>query len=52
MRETYSNLFIIVKRGVPQGTVLDPFLFILLISDLPDQILNPVKFFADDVNIY
>ena len=42
-----------IKHGVPQGSVLDPLLFLLHINDLPN-VSKKLTFylFADDTNIY
>ena len=38
--------------GVPQGTVLDPLLFSLYISDIPATIESEIRHFADDCVCY
>ena len=41
-----------VKSGIPQGSILGPFLFIIFINDLPSDIKNHCMMFADDTKIF
>ena len=41
-----------IKSGVPQGSVLEPLLFLIYINDLPDGITSICKTFADDTSLF
>ena len=41
-----------VKSGVPQGSVLGPLLFLIYVSDLPDDVSSNRILFADDTKLY
>ena len=41
-----------VVSGVPQGSVLDPLLFIIYLNDIDDCVAGRILKFADDTKIY
>jgi len=45
----YESCWSGVLSGVPQGSVLDPILFNIYVSDMPLIVNSPIIQFADDV---
>ena len=41
-----------VNAGVPQGSILGPILFLLYISDLPDDVICDITIYADETTLY
>ena len=47
-----SSRILEITSGVPQGSLLEPFLFCILINDLPDVLrFSDLYLFADDLKI-
>ena len=41
-----------ILKHVPQGSILDPLLFLVYINDLPDNLISNSKLFADDTSLF
>ena len=46
------SLWADVKAGVPQGSILDPLLFLISINNLPNGLNSNARLFADDTSLF
>ena len=44
--------WVYIRAGVPQGSVLDPLLFLIFIIDIVNEIGSNIRLFADDSSLY
>jgi len=47
-----ASVWVLVKSGVPQGTVLGPLMFLIYINDFGDNMSSSLQLFADDCILY
>ena len=48
----YNSDSFVVKCGVPQGSVLEPLLFLVYVNDLPNASSLNIRMFADDTVLF
>ena len=41
-----------IETGIPQGSILGPFLFLVYINDLSEGLTTNARLFADDVSLF
>jgi hypothetical protein len=53
MQAMWCEIIIIIKHGVPHGSILGPLFFLLYVNDLPEVITNNAKIilYADDTSV-
>ncbi len=47
-----NSMWVPIKAGVPQGSILGPLLFLVFINDIVNDLGATVRLFADDTSLY
>ena len=50
--EGFSSTLYGINTGIPQGSVLGTFLFLVYINDIVKDINNDIRLFADDTSLF
>jgi hypothetical protein len=51
INKNYWSNFELVSAGVPQGSVLNPLMFLIYINDIGEKLISLSRLFADDTSI-
>ena len=49
--DRYFSRWKTVNAGVPQGSIFGPFVFLLFIDVIENEVLNNIDMFADDISL-
>ncbi|MCG8045232.1 MAG: reverse transcriptase domain-containing protein [Candidatus Thiodiazotropha endolucinida] len=52
LNEGFKSTWLNTTAGVPQGSVLGPYLFLLYVNDIVDNLESNIRLFADDTTLF